>query len=261
MDLRAAFSLLLVLGLSCAAEGIHHNNATIDNEEDLTAIIMKMNKGSEGYLLEGDMLIPTKRNAIKCSKADNSCLWQKGASGYVEVPFVISNSYDNTDKSVISTAMNEFRDKTCIRFVPRSRETAYLSIEPRAGCYSSVGRTGNMQVVSLQRFGCVLKGLVEHELLHALGFYHEHTRNDRDNYVTIQWDNISSGMEYNFVKQESDNLNTPYDYTSVMHYGKTAFANPGTESIIPIPDSTVPIGQRLAMSDIDILRIKRLYEC
>nr|BAM93562.1 hatching enzyme [Pungitius sinensis] len=258
MDLRAVFSLLLVLGLSCAEEGIDHDTA---KEEDLTTVIMRMNNGSDGYLMEGDMLIPTKRNAIKCSNSRDSCLWPKGASGYVEVPFEMSDNYDDTDKSVIYAAMNEFRAKTCIRFVPRRGETAYLSIQPRAGCYSSVGRVGFLQVVSLQRFGCVVNGIVEHELMHALGFYHEHTRADRDNYVSIKWDNISSDMQYNFVKQDSDYLNTPYDYTSVMHYGKTAFANPGKESMIPIPDPNVPIGQRVTMSQIDLLRIRRLYKC
>nr|BAM93564.1 hatching enzyme [Pungitius sinensis] len=258
MDLRAAFSLLLVLGLSCAEEGIDHDTA---KEEDLTTVIMRMNNGSDGYLLEGDMVIPTKRNAMQCSNAKYSCLWQRGASGYVEVPFVMSNDYDDTEKSVIYDAMNEFRDKTCIRFVPRRGEIAYLSIQSRVGCSSFVGRIGDIQVVSLQRNGCVQRGIIEHELMHALGFYHEHTRADRDNYISIKWDNIASYNQYNFVKQESDYLNTPYDYTSVMHYGKTAFANPGTESIIPIPDPNVPIGQRVTMSQIDLLRIKRLYKC
>lgn len=53
-----------------------------------------------------------------------------------------------------------------------------------------MGRIGDKQVVSLQRFGCVRHGIIQHEVLHALGFLHEHTRSDRDNYITILWDNI-----------------------------------------------------------------------
>jgi len=104
-------------------------------------------------------------------------------------------------------------------------------------------------MVSLQRFGCVHHGIIQHELLHALGFYHEHTRSDRDNYIKINWENLkncknrplflfflirryisplfidvfsffSSVFLINFEKKDSNNLNTKYDYTSVMHYGR-----------------------------------------
>lgn len=66
-------------------------------------------------------------------------------------------------------------------------------------CASLLGRTGDMQVVSLQRFGCVSLGIIQHELLHALGFYHEHTRSDRDQYVKINWDNINQGKNSSVI--------------------------------------------------------------
>ena len=67
-----------------------------------------------------------------------------------------------------------------------------LSLTPPAiSCASLLGHLGDKQVVSLQRFGCVRHGIIQHELLHALGFYHEHTRSDRDKYVRINWENIN----------------------------------------------------------------------
>lgn len=60
-------------------------------------------------------------------------------------------------------------------------------------CYSYVGRRGNAQTVSLARSGCVYHKTVQHELLHALGFNHEQTRNDRDNHIRVGWENIQSG--------------------------------------------------------------------
>lgn len=53
-----------------------------------------------------------------------------------------------------------------------------------------MGRDGGQQLVSLSAFGCLDRGIIQHELLHALGFYHEHTRSDRDQYVRINWENV-----------------------------------------------------------------------
>lgn len=60
-------------------------------------------------------------------------------------------------------------------------------------CFSSVGN----QNVGKQRLSigknCDRLGTVEHEFLHALGFWHEQSRDDRDDYVTIIWDQIEPG--------------------------------------------------------------------
>lgn len=60
-------------------------------------------------------------------------------------------------------------------------------------CWSNIGRDGGQQVVSLSVFGCLEHGIIQHELLHALGFHHEHTRSDRDQYVRINWENVPAG--------------------------------------------------------------------
>ncbi|KAI5630148.1 hatching enzyme 1a precursor [Silurus asotus] len=128
-------------------------------------------------------------------------------------------------------------------------------------CYSYVGKTGGSQVVSLSRFGCVYHSIVEHELNHALGFYHEHFRSDRDKYVTINWQNIDPTTKSNFDLKNTNNISTTYDYSFVMHYGNTAFSINGLYTITPTPDPSVMIGQRQELSTIDIKRINILYNC
>nr|XP_055072652.1 hatching enzyme 1.2-like [Misgurnus anguillicaudatus] len=265
MDPRASFSILMLLvGFSQAVFLPEQKLADLLVSEpenvDLTTKILETNNGSAEILLEGDLVFPKTRNALYC--LNNNCFWKKNANNLVEVPYIVSSEFTYYEKSTIQSAMMSFASKTCIRFVPRSSQIDYISIENLDGCYSSLGRTGGKQVVSLKRGGCVYHGIVEHELNHALGFYHEQTRSDRDQYVRINWANIFPDMAYNFQKQNTNNQNTPYDYSSVMHYGKTAFTTQyGQETITPIPDASVQIGQRQELSNIDILRINKLYGC
>lgn len=60
-------------------------------------------------------------------------------------------------------------------------------------CFSSVGKQEAGQILSLGP-GCDHKAVIEHELLHALGFYHEQSRTDRDDYVDIWLDQVTPGM-------------------------------------------------------------------
>ena len=136
-------------------------------------------------------------------------------------------------------------------------------IKPGNGCASQVGKGGGMQLVSLG-VGCVYVGISQHELMHVVGFWHEQSRFDRDEYIRINWDNIEPGMEYNFDKyswNDIQNLDVAYDYGSVMHYGTHAFARGYGPTISPRNSSATIIGQRHGLSPLDIEKINRLYEC
>lgn len=132
------------------------------------------------------------------------------------------------------------------------------------GCYAKVGMgTAGPQTLNLQSPGCWTNGIVAHELGHTLGLVHEHQRADRDTYVTINHDNIESGKAGNFTMYVTARMWTPYDFSSLMHYSKTAFAkSSGLETITPKPDyvsQAASMGQRTAATGADTATVAGLY--
>ena len=90
--------------------------------------------------------------------------------------------------------MAEYHARTCIRWEPRNTyDGDYVYIGKIDGCFSDVGRAGGRQEISLAQ-GCLEYDTAIHELMHAVGFYHEHERWDRDQFIDIQWQNIDRGM-------------------------------------------------------------------
>lgn len=77
---------------------------------------------------------------------------------------------------------------------PEPSSAAHLSPpHPTCRCCSYVGRRGGgPQAISIGK-NCDKFGIVVHELGHVIGFWHEHTRPDRDEHVSIIRDNIQQG--------------------------------------------------------------------
>ncbi|KAM6937597.1 high choriolytic enzyme 1-like [Xenentodon cancila] len=186
-------------------------------------------------------------------------MWPRSADGRVYVPYVIANHYTSRELSIIERGLESFTKLSCIRFVKHSGQRDYLNIQSDNGCYSYVGRRGNSQTLSLDRQGCIYHSTVQHELLHALGFRHEHSRSDRDQHIRILWENIHPDVQYAFNKHDTLNMNTPYDYNSVMHYHRFAFSTNNKPTIEAFPDASVEFGKATQMSQIDVTRLNRLY--
>ncbi|XP_016092648.1 low choriolytic enzyme-like [Sinocyclocheilus grahami] len=245
-------------------EKISGKTGNITEKDDMSvSTIIETNKhagqGMDGPLITfGDIAVPTGlQNADPCTA--RGCKWKRNRNGLVYVPYVIANQYSPDEIQVIIRGLQSFTAVSCIRFVPHEGQRHFLHIQSDAGCYSYLGRQGGGQVVSLQRPGCVHDYIVQHELLHALGFHHEQNRSDRDNHIKILFENIIPRQEHNFMKRNTNNLATPYDYNSVMHYSRYAFSRNNEPTMVPIPDSNAVIGEARNMSPNDILRINRLY--
>ncbi|XP_054250637.1 meprin A subunit beta [Indicator indicator] len=227
----------------------------IDVDGGIDQDIFDINEALGLDLFEGDIKLDGERSAI----IGDNYRWPH------VIPYVLEDSLEMNAKGLILKAFEQYRLKTCIDFKPWEGEKNYISVFKGSGCWSSVGnRQHGLQQLSIGA-SCDRIGTIQHEFLHALGFWHEQSRSDRDDYVSIIWDRIQAGKDHNFAKYNdstSDFLNVPYDYTSVMHYSQNAFKN-GTEPTIVtnIPDFMDVIGQRMDFSDYDLQKLNRLYNC
>ncbi|GMT24891.1 hypothetical protein PFISCL1PPCAC_16188, partial [Pristionchus fissidentatus] len=180
------------------------------------------------------------------------------------IPYVLDPNFTSHEAEVIKKAFASYRKSTCIRFEPRDGEKDFLNVVKGYGCYSQVGRTGGKQEISLGR-GCLFHEIVVHELMHAVGFWHEHSRADRDDHIKIVWENILPGMKSQFDKISAalqDTQGEAYDYRSIMHYDSTAFSKNGKDTITTVVNGfTSVIGQATDLSKNDIVKINKLYEC
>ena len=169
------------------------------------------------------------------------------------------------DRTRIKLAMYDIEKYSCIEFKQRTDQSNYVNIISNNGCHSRIGKVNGPQKLSLQIGGCLVRGVIIHELMHTLGFDHMHNHVDRDEFIDIQWDNIKHGNERNFEKVDSrmfGNFGTRYDYHSVMHYALNAFSKNRRPTMVP-KDSSFKntIGNRVGLSVGDAKRLNTMYKC
>jgi hypothetical protein len=174
------------------------------------------------------------------------------------VPYIINGALSSTMQTRINEAIAHWEANTIVDFVPKtSSHTDYVKFTTGSGCSSAVGRQTLEQTINLSS-SCT-KGNVIHEIGHAIGLWHEQSREDRDSHVKILWQNITPGKEHNFDKHVSDGFDLgSYDYGSIMHYPADGFSKNGLPTIETIP-AGIPIGQRVALSTGDLSAVNKLY--
>jgi hypothetical protein len=185
--------------------------------------------------------------------------WARGASGLFELPYVIESDPD----ARVPAAIQLFNDQLAgfMRAVPLTTETDYVAFtlsatDSSGACSSSIGRVGGRQVVQGSR-ACTT-AVLEHEMGHAIGLFHEQDHGDHPLFVQITLDNVEPARAFNYVASVNERNATPYDFASIMHYTSTEFSREGGQTLETIPPG-IAIGQRIGYSAADLEGIRRLY--
>jgi len=253
----AGFPALLILALLAIASLGWADDSSLANA------IEPLDPPRDYLTVEGDIMV-TKEF---WDNRHNKAIWSSNFwSGYV-IPYTIHSSTDATRDSLIHVAFDNWERVCDVQFIPRSGHDNYIRVIPDSNVNSSfIGPQGGRQDVKIATWRTMT---ICHELYHAMGFWHEQSRADRDNYVEIVWDNIEEDKEHNFeIHASGGYIPNRYDFRSIMHYPPCAFdvgdcspadccstivMRPGYEEFAGV------IGQRARFSHIDSLCAKFLY--
>ncbi|XP_053214693.1 uncharacterized protein LOC128397930 [Panonychus citri] len=231
-------------------------------------------------LIEGDIRCPKKGQSLGNRKQrsgitftskrsysngprDSSTLWPTRL-----IPYKFSYDYTGEQSAMIQRAISEIESSTCVRFVPITGQkfSDYVIFMKGKGCYSDVGRIGGEQQISLD-LECFNEKTIRHELLHTLGFWHEHNRPDRDKYVKVIRENIDPVKIGNFeISPEYTAELGPweYDYYSVLHFKSTDYSRDGkSPTLLPVDPNirAESLGSSMILTKQDIDKINYIYRC
>ncbi|WP_186645497.1 M12 family metallopeptidase [Fluviispira vulneris] len=170
------------------------------------------------------LLADAKSRSKRSAPTFSEYFWTNG-----NIPYRIEDyHFTELEMNKIEEQMRYLESIANITFTPVNHNFTghHITIINGKGCSSSVGMRYPGQAVSLNSQGCLSKGTIQHELLHALGFHHEQNRSDRDAHVKIYRHNVKSNEIYrdNFSKYGEETLRFgEYDINSVMQYHTYSF--------------------------------------
>jgi len=213
--------------------------------------------GREYYKVD-DMLFPEKERNFGGAYSSVNALWPNGKVYYQFQPDITE-----PQKSLFKAACQEWTYGTGLQFEEGKGEGNYIMLWAGTDNSSICGMKGGQNPISINTWSV---GVIAHEIGHTLSLFHEHQRIDRDNYVTINYNNVSNSG----LGEVSSTSNWPeyyhsltnYDFLSIMHYNRSAFSMNGQDTITCNAGYEIfqdDIGQHCMISALDRMAISSLY--
>jgi hypothetical protein len=227
-------------------------------------------------VIDGDILVPTwQYNLLLESRRQKpntpaaifqTNLWPNGI-----VPFQFNNNVTPLNRTNMINAMAVLQNVANVNFQQCANNSCsgnFVLISNSTENSSRIGMVSGQQEINISDW--FDQFIIVHELLHCLGFWHEHQRADRENYVHVDCANVQGGCQGQiylgqFLPQTSPTAYGYYDFDSVMHYGRCAFsincqAGPTIEVLPPFNAQwQFAIGQRNHLSELDQATVSFLY--
>jgi hypothetical protein len=211
-------------------------------------------------LVGGDMLMLDRGERDKRALIDrfSTRFWPSNT-----IPYTLTQANAATRIAFLA-AIAEIHDKTQVRFVPRTQQRDYVRVESIAGnqCKAMTGYAGGAQLLQISASPqCASRSGLLHELVHTLGFVHEHNRPDRDQHIEILWKNVRQQSRKDLEIEPASLMQDAYDYDSVTHYAANVLSINGLSTLLPRKPgiSSARLGNHSSLSPGDVRMINHAY--
>lgn len=186
--------------------------------------------------------------------------WPDGNVYYQIEGFDANDENDQYTLRMIRMAMQEWSSAGNVRFIESAGGGEYVCRIIKSDSNSSTVGYRKNPLIYLKSNASQRQAT--HEIGHLLGFIHEHQRPDRDEYITVLWENIRPEAAGQYALLDTNLYEVEdyaYDYRSVMHYATSSGTVSAWKKTYTINDSAYDEQWPTYLSESDRIKLRDIY--